>query len=326
MSNVEFVKLDCGITVPVLKQEVAETEPSFFISVGEYPVYDTKSYEFMQEDKEIENAYITALKKYVKNKNVLDIGTGEYLDWAAYAVDYGAKSSVGVEVIKETYEKALINREEHPEKEKITLVNAFSQDYTPEEKFDVIVSEIIGTIGSSEGVISVLNDAKRRLLKEDGVMIPYICNTLCGLVSANDLIGEPKFHPDSIEYLNQIFKNVGHPMDVRLTFDTNYPESLMSTYEVVESLNFSNDFNFYSESAFKFLKITKTGQIDGILLWLNLYVDKDQNTIDTLFKKSRWENVYFPLFDEPINVNEGDVAEVMWIRTLADDKVHLKLS
>ena len=50
---------------------------NIYPSVGEYPIYDTECYDFMEKDSQRCSAYIKAISKSVKNKRVLDIGAGE---------------------------------------------------------------------------------------------------------------------------------------------------------------------------------------------------------------------------------------------------------
>jgi protein arginine N-methyltransferase 1 len=295
--------------------------PSLFVSVGEYPVYDTECYHFMQGDVKITKAYCNALKNNVKNKNVLDVGTGQYMDWATIALDYGAAKATGLEVMPQTYLKALSITQEARYKNKLKLVNLISTKYKTKEKFDVCVSEIIGTIGSSEGVINALNDVRKRLLIPEGVMIPYSCQTLVGAIGLRNLNPNPQFHASAYKYIDQIFQWNKKPFDLRITLEKNHPSAIMSTTDIVENLNFSNLIKS-SEKKECLLTITKNGVIDGLLFWINLFVEKEGIKIDSLRQKSAWETVYFPLFDELIEVKKGDQIYLTFQRKLSDDKLH----
>ena len=57
--------------------------------------------------------------------------------------------------------------------DRIILIHGDATQVQLPERVDVCVSEILGTIGSSEGVVSLLNDA-RRFLKDDGIMMSGI--------------------------------------------------------------------------------------------------------------------------------------------------------
>jgi hypothetical protein len=75
---------------------------------------------------------------------------------------------------------------------------------------------LIGTIGSSEGVIPVLNDA-RKFLGPGGEMIPYRCATKIAAVSLPDnLVAAPEFSEIPKYYAEKIFQQMGRRFDVQV--------------------------------------------------------------------------------------------------------------
>lgn len=312
----------CGQEYQVPITGSSENDISLFISTGEYPVYDIRQYDFMQEDIVTEKAYISAIKKNVEDKTVLDIGTGANMDWAMYSLDHYAKSAVGVEVQKDTFELAKKELEEHIYKDDMEVVNTLSLNYTPKEKFDICISEIIGTIGGSEGVAVALKDAKERLLKPNGKMLPYQCITKAGAICLQDSLVNIGFHEHTLPYLEQAFNSVGNIFDIRLTLTHNRPKFIISTHGIIETLNFEEGELKVEDEETCQLVINKSGRVDGLLLWINLKVDKDGKTIDSLYSITSWETVYIPLFELPIKVKKGDILAISCKRKLSDDGIH----
>lgn len=59
----------------------------------------------------------------------------------------------------------------------VHLICGFSDKVDLPERCDVLVHDLIGDIGSSEGVVPFVEDTKRRLLKPGAVHIPWRCTT-----------------------------------------------------------------------------------------------------------------------------------------------------
>lgn len=316
--KIKLVKLPSfDVKIPIIEEDV----PLLFPSVGEYPVYDNNSYKFMQADKQIEAVYKKAIFNNCLNKDVIDIGTGEFADWAAYAMDYGAKSSTGIEMIEESYKKAKKNIKKYGYEKDIQLIHNNSLEWIPDKKYDVCVSEIIGTIGSSEGVINVLEDAKNRFMKEDHIMIPNRCTTRAALVNINEYIPKLAFHPDSINYIDQIFKFNNKPFDLRLSItpaeDKNYNINLLSNKVIIEDLNFNSNHFYPSNLRFR----TKKGEATGLIIWIELEVEAGDLIISSLYDKTRWEINYVP-FKHNIILDENKILDFKLSRSIDIDNIH----
>jgi SAM-dependent methyltransferase/acyl carrier protein len=175
------------------------------------------------------------------------------------------------------------------------------------EKVDVCVSELIGMIGSSEGAAVILNNA-RRFLKDGGVMIPQRCATRIAAARLPDLLAdEPAFGELSGHYVEEIFRTVGYPFDVRVCIK-NFPvEHVLSDSALFEELDFSGYVAPEYESCVR-LCITRGGRLDGFLLWLNLHTCHEE-LIDSLHGQYNWLPVFFPVFYPGVSVSEGDVIE-----------------
>jgi len=283
--------------------------PELWPSLGEYFVYDELMYYAMTHDERRNHSYRMAINKLVKDKVVVDVGTGGDVFLSRLCADAGAKRIYAIEMLEHAYNQAKDLVARLGLDDKITLIRGRSTEVELPEKVDVCVSELIGTIGSSEGVIPFLNNA-RRFLKSDGEMIPQRSITKIAAVSLpEDLYMRPRFTELSGSYTEKIFEKVGFPFDVRVCVK-NFPEDhVISDAGVFEDLDFSG----YNEPEFENqirLTITKKSRLDGFLLWLNLHTIKDE-LIDSLAYEYTWLPVFFPAFYPGLEVSEGDRVEAV---------------
>jgi len=155
-------------------------------AVGEYPLYDPFLYYMMTNDAIRNEAFRTALDAVVAGRRVLDIGTGQDLNWALEAVSKGASHVVAVEAIPESY-SAAARRLAAPEAAKIDLVHGLSFDIELPQRAEVCVAELIGSIASAEGMLAAMADAHARLLIPGAVVVPAACATMAGAMSLRAL-------------------------------------------------------------------------------------------------------------------------------------------
>ena len=299
----------------------------FWASLGEYPVYDANTYNMMTNDRVRTGRYFNAVNKYAPGNTVLDIGTGADLNWAVASVEAGAVKVYAIEEILESYEKASAKILTLGLEDKISLIYGNSLKVELPEKVDVCVSEIIGTIGSSEGVCVALKDARARFMKPDAIMIPQRCVTkIAGVTLPEELYANSGFDDRPFPYVGlipmksveDVLNSIGYPFDCRLCI-SNFPQSnFLSSMGTIEDLFFDNEI----ESRYDFetsVVISKSGRLDGFLLWLNLWVDMEDSVIDTYNDQTSWAPVYFPAFDEGIFVNVGDKIKIYCEIRLSDN-------
>ena len=280
-------------------------EPELWPSIGEYSLYDPVMYYAMTHDEHRNRAYRAAIDRLVKDKVVLDIGTGADALLARFCIDAGAKRVYAIEKLDTSYRQARELISALDLTDRIILLHGESTEVQLPEQVDVCVSELLGMIGSSEGVIVILNDA-RRFLKDGGVMIPSRCTTRMAAVTLPaELAAHPRFTELSGPYVQQIFDALGYPLDVRVCIGR-FPEGhVISRAEVFEDLDFSGPIGTELRSDVT-LTIVRDGRIDGFLLWLNLFTAADE-IFDVLRQPSNWLPVFFPVFSPGVEVRAGDV-------------------
>lgn len=292
----------------------------FWPSVGEYPLSDELTYHTMTNDLLRNQSYQHAINALVRDKVVVEIGTGQDAILARFCVEAGAKKVYAIEVSKQAYDRAVALINNLGLSEKIILIHGYSTSVDLPEKADVCVSEVIGTIGGSEGVVPILEDSQR-FLKEDGGMIPYRSVTKIAAVSLPEQLRENfAFNKVPAHYVSQVFEYVGRPFDVRLCIK-NFPlKNIISNSAVFEDLVFTDDAN--NEYSLNIsLEIEKSGRLDGFLLWLNLYVSPNE-VIDNLEREFCWLPVYFPVFYPSLEVYPGDRIEATCTSELSDNKIN----
>jgi amino acid adenylation domain-containing protein/non-ribosomal peptide synthase protein (TIGR01720 family) len=289
--------------------------PEFWPSVGEYSVYDELLYYAMTHDERRNQAYRVAINRFVSGKTVVDIGTGPDALLARFCVEAGASKVYAIERREDTYRRAEQLLETTGLKDRITLLHGDSARIELPEQVDVCVSELIGTIGSSEGVVPILNDA-RRFLKPQGITIPQKCVTRIAAVRLpEELASRPRLNSLPRHYIGKVFEAFGYPFDLRLCLK-NFPlQNVVSDSAVFEELNF-HDYIAERSSLEITLTIKTHSKLHGLLLWLNLYPVQDE-LIDTLLGGYSWLPVFLPVLDG-VEVTEGDMLGARCCRRLGE--------
>jgi len=152
-----------GREVLVKTRPAVERPFLLFPSIGEYLAYDDGAYDRFEADGWRNAAYRDAIRAASPERCVVDIGTGRDALWAITAARAGARKVYAIEALSEVAACARDAVARAGVAELVTVITGRSQDVGLPERADVCVSEIIGNIGSAEGVNAVLADAWSRL-------------------------------------------------------------------------------------------------------------------------------------------------------------------
>ncbi|XUU61735.1 50S ribosomal protein L11 methyltransferase [Erythrobacter sp. HA6-11] len=132
-------------------------------------------HDFMLRDVPRNKVYREGIQELASGRTVLDIGTGSGL-LAMMAARAGAKHVYACEanaILAAAAEKVIAANELA---DRITVLAKPSIEIDPEAdlggRADLIVSELIADDMYSEGLLPSLNDASRRLIKDDGIFLP----------------------------------------------------------------------------------------------------------------------------------------------------------
>jgi len=134
-------------------------------------------YVMMLNDKLRNQFFYDALKKHVKGKVVLDVGSGTGL-LAAYALEHGAKFVYAVEQMEQSAKVAQFALESCYGQSKFKVItgrfpNEQIIDMIPKQSIDVLVSELVGESLFDEGQYTVWkNCVKHKFFKDDAISIP----------------------------------------------------------------------------------------------------------------------------------------------------------
>ena len=288
-------------------------------SIGEYFVYDELIYYGLTNDERRNQSYQAAIGKTVKDKVVLEIGTGRDAVLARMCVEAGAKKVYAVEILEESFNAAKKRIDALGLNDKVVLLHGDATRIELPEKADVCVSEIVDAIGGAEGAAVILNGAKR-LLKQDAAVIPERSITRIAAVTCPDeVLNNPSFTEVSGHYVERIFAEVGHRFDLRLAIK-NFPETnIISSREVFEDLDFRGDAKAEFANRVSFV-IEKDSTLNGFLLWLNLHVGQGE-VIDIIDGRYSWFPVYFPVFHPGVEVKAGDRIEAVCSASLCDNGI-----
>ncbi len=302
------------------KPEISTDKIELWPSVAEYYVYDELLYYAMTNDHRRNDSYKVAINQLVKDKIVVEIGTGKDAILSRFCVEGGAKKIYAIERDEVTCNKARACIEKLGLAEKIRVIHGDATKVDIPELADVCISEIVGAIGGSEGAAVIINNA-RRFLKPNGLMIPERSVTKMAAVTLPDeILHNHNFAETPAHYTNKIFEQVGYPFDLRVCIKKFPQANVLSTVDVLEDLKFNEYISPELSHEVKF-QIQKHGRMDGFLVWLNLHTIAGQE-IDILEHEHCWLPVYFPVFEPGIEVECGDVIQAVCSRLLCKNNLN----
>lgn len=298
-----------------IRLPLVERALSFWPVTGDYQLWDQFHYELMGEDEPRNVRYRKAIHQLAPGKVMLDLGTGMNMLWARECVKAGAKRVYAIEADPVSYAKAKSSLQ--PE-EPITLVFGHGSKVELPEQVDVIVSELVGELASSEGATRALRNALR-FLKPGGRLLPERSATPIGAVQLPDNLAQrPGFDPEGAQAIERLFRRELRPFDARMDLGFEISRlKLLSGTSYLEDLDFTQPF---TESYSKMIKlvIEEDGRLDGLLAWVHLWVLKDQPVLDTFREQTNWFPVFFPLFHPGLPIRAGDEIEAICTTSYAD--------
>lgn len=310
---------------PRIVAEDGERRAELWPSLGEYPVYDAFVYHLMTHD-EVRNArYRAALAETAPGRVVVDVGTGQDLLWARVAAEAGARHVYAIESLADAAERAgALGRELGrglgcP----IDVYAGFAQDVTLPEPTDVCVVEMVGSIGSAEGIAAVAHDARQRLLADAGLVIPgRIVTQACGVTLPDELADDPGFTVAAADYVEQVWAAAGGPFDVRLAVRGVEPGHVLTAARPIEDLDLAGGAPTSAADAEVMLTVERPGRLDGLLLWTQVWTRPGVPPLETFPTTGSGLPVYVPLFRPGLGVTPGSALTVAFRRRTGADGFH----
>jgi len=305
-----------GYVVPHAEQRPS-TQPEFWPSVGPYQLYDAFLYDLMSSEAERLASYRDAFDRSVRNKVVLDIGTGEHALLARLCIDAGARKVYAVEVLDEAYRKARAFINEQGLADRIIVMHGDIASLDLPERVDVCTQGIIGNIGSADGIVPIWNSARRHFAP-GCVPAPARCKTMIAAVELPaELADNPAFGPVAGRYAEQVFDRLGRRFDIRLCVSALPETAIISDAHVFEDLDFTTELADTSRGGAR-LTIERDARLDGYLVW-TVVTTGGATDVDYRRTQRAWLPVFFPLGETGdrfgVPVHERDTIDVDWFVT-----------
>jgi len=303
-----------AVVVPVSKGSRGVSLAAYYVekrvvqvwpSISEYLGYNDIAYFAMNNDELRAGSYKKAIYQLVRDKVVVDVGTGPEAILARHCLDAGAKRVYAIEILEEVYLKAKNRIKLLGLQDKIILIQGDVMDVQLPELADYCVCALVGNMGSSDGCIPIMNSA-RRLIKDPASMIPYRSLTRISAISLPDPIVDFRLTKTGGYYMDNIFASAGHHFDLRVGLQNVTEDQLISTIGVFEDLDLTRHLTVDEEHDIE-LEITRNATMSGFLVWLQLYTAP--GILNDIFQSQKsFLPIYFPVFDPGIIVRKGDVV------------------
>lgn len=172
--------------------------------------FDKSAYQAMINDQSRTPMFYKVMADRINDgkgaTTVLDLGTGPFAIFAIKAAELGATKVYAIEANPEAAKLARETIKKKGFQDIITVLEGFSTDITlpNDDKVDLIVAEIIGSIASEEGVVATIADAHARFAKNpnsDATWIPNRVQTYASPASytLHNLFGPPGFDWSKLE-------------------------------------------------------------------------------------------------------------------------------
>ncbi|POF30628.1 non-ribosomal peptide synthetase [Roseibium marinum] len=302
---------------PLLAYAVRRDPVEVWPSIAEFFVYDTLAYGAMAGDTRRNLSYRAAMTRQVTGKVVLEIGPGAEAVLTRMCVEAGARKVYSVEIDPVTAEKARARIHAAGMRDRVEIITGDIMSVTLPEPADILVAEIVGSIGGSEAAAYLVNHA-HGLMRTPQCQIPARSVTRLAGVDLAGLIERPGFAPVAAAYVERIFEQVGRPFDLRLCLKNLPHDRLLTSHDVLEDLDFRAPMALEDTHRIR-LEVNACGRIDGLLAWLHLVVDADHpdEAVDILENPSSWLPVILPLEGPLEGLQVGDVLEGTVTRTVS---------
>jgi len=272
----------------------------------------------MLSDTRRNDAFEKAISKVATEKSrALDIGTGSGL-LAMMAARAGAASVLACEENSDLANVAERIVEANGYSDNIRVVNKRSDQLEEgddfEQKFDLIVSEILDSGGLGEGILSSLRQAKREMGRPDVKIIP------AGISLKAHLIEFPeRYRVNPIKDLSGFDLSIFNEFRVSDTYvpvDLKHEDYLpLSEVFNLRAYDFYNihaqeiDFDNPEVDSIQ-VEIRQEGQVQAVAFWFDLHMDEDDSySTGPGGELDHWlQAVYF--FEQPKDVSKGDQVAI----------------
>ncbi|MCG3160725.1 MAG: Ribosomal protein L11 methyltransferase [Acidobacteria bacterium] len=284
--------------------------------------YSISDYGAMIADQARMTSYVEALRRSVKPGDVVvDLGAGTGI-FALLACRFGARRVYAIEpndAIHVAREIAAANGYA----DRIEFIQKLSTEVTLPEQADVIISDIRGLLPFLGHHIPAIVDARARMLKPGGTLIPQRDDVWVTVVEAEETYGEYFNHWRKYEFDMMAAERI-------VTNTTGWsikdvtPEILFAGPQLWATLDYStiSDPNAFGEMSFT---VTRDGMAHGLLIWFDATLAEGlrfSNAPGVENPTKVYGRSFFP-WSHPVELQEGDQVNVrLEARLVSDDYIY----
>ena len=270
----------------------------------------------MMNEHRRNEAYQKAIGSVIQGDEVvLDIGTGAGL-LSMIAADRGAKEIITCEMSATISKIAGRIIKKNGFENKIRIINKNSKDLILGQdisnKADILVSEILSSEFVGEGVQTTILDAKRRLLKKNGKVIPERGSIMIALIENTEKLAKELFVDNVLGFDISNFNVI-----TAKKWTTTFREGPVFLSDPTEAFvfDFRNFEKIYQDKKTIKMEVNRAGACAGLVQWIKIQLYDDieyQNNPTEMYRSnsvSGWNTPIFK-FIEPIDVKSGDILDI----------------
>jgi tetratricopeptide (TPR) repeat protein len=267
----------------------------------------------MMNEPERNQAFHDGLQAVVTpEKTVFEIGTGSGI-LAMMAAKLGARQVVTCEAVSLVAETAtrIVERNGYQDRVKVLSKPSHAVKVGPDlpAKADILLHEVFSSELLGEHVLPAIEDAKARLLKPGGQVLPSAASIMIALVGGEALgknlhVGE-SFGFDLGEF------NAIHPKKRPLYREDLEPE-LLSDAIAAFRFDFMRQSTFPAERKHIDIPVTAAGRCYGVIQWIRIELAAGivfENHPSRRKAVSNWQHTIYG-FDAPVQLQAGAVVRV----------------
>jgi protein arginine N-methyltransferase 1 len=236
---------------------------------------------------------------------VVDIGTGTGI-LAFFACQAGARTVYAIEA-GPAIELARQICTRNGLQDRVVFLNELSFNVILPERADVIVSETLGNMAFQEGILGVMIDARKRMLKEGGRVIPQSLQLSIVPVEARAMYRKMDLWKRDLWGLDF--------SPVRSFAVNNYynfhcdPQCFLSDPQSLGRVTLSEVQSTYVKGTASCIA-TRGGVLDGIVGWMNVDLAAGSAVSNSPSGQDvHWSQAFFPL-ETPVSLDVGDFVSV----------------
>ncbi|MYD31760.1 MAG: methyltransferase domain-containing protein [Nitrospira sp. SB0677_bin_15] len=248
-------------------------------------------------------AYSRAVSKVVKPGDVVvDVGCGSGI-LSFFACRAGARHVHAIES-EPVINIAELVAAKNGFQDRITFYNASSFNVDLPEPADVIVTETMGTFGFEEGILGSLTDARERLLKKGGTLIPHGVELFLVPVEL------PQFYEHVIDFWVNRCQGFDFSPVRHLTVNNFHPLKLHEGTFLgdplrVQEIEFGETTQTEVKAGFT-IHVRRQGWLHGLAGWFNAELIPGLSISNgPQDKASHWGLAFFPI-GRPVSVDRGN--------------------